>query len=382
MIRKAQEAEQREAEAKAAAEAAAAAAAAKGDDDEPEDEFAPPPHADRLGRARLIAQHAELILEATREGILEHELAAEGEDGCLQRLSELLRKDAQEKKRPFNPDEAKEVDEALEAFLPTRFGRYADSDPTMERRAKVLYMDLWREANDRLKPLLVARCGGEISASAAAEAEAKVQEPLERAATYVGVEPELWNKEVSLTLAELEAMIGPRVKRSITKARELYTTARDEEQQGPVGGGGGLLGRESGGGGLLGREGSNGGNGGLVPTKVQVLLAGNSSILPIVRRSFDEVFAGIDHERGTSGTARRPWRRARSRSASSRASSATRAAGSTSGPSTSSSGCRSRWASTAGSSASFRCSSGGPRRARCWCSTRASMSWSAAAWRT
>ena len=85
----------------------------------------------------------------------------------------------------------------------------------LERRAKVFYMDLWRAANARIKLLLVARCGKENTREAAAQARANVQEPLERLARYVGVDPKIWNDRVSISLDELERLIEPRLRRSI-----------------------------------------------------------------------------------------------------------------------------------------------------------------------
>lgn len=262
------------------------------DEDDDDEEFAPPPLDRRLAAARVIAQNAELILRAAAEGHLEHPLVVEGKDAFIEHLRDLLRAEAHELGRPFQPHDAERIDEAIERLIPTRFARYADTDPVMERRAKVLFMDLWREANDRLKPLLVARTGGDTSVEAAERASATVQEPLLRLARYVGVDPKLWNDRVVISLAELERMIEPRVRRTVTKARDLYLAAVDEDA--PASGA---------------PEEDDDGGAPLISTSVRrrpptrrarprltVLLTGNASILPIVRRTFAEVFRGIEHE--------------------------------------------------------------------------------------
>lgn len=270
------------------------AARAEEDDDE---EFAPPPLDRRVAAARVIAQNAEIILRAAAEGHLEHPLVAEGKDAFVEHLRDLLRAESHELGRPFQPQDAERIDEALERLMPTRFARYADADPVMERRAKVLFMDLWREANDRLKPLLVARTGGVTSLEAAEAASATVQEPLLRLARYVGVDPKLWNDRVVVSLAELERMIEPRVRRAVMKARDLYLAAADGEgAPAPEG---------------ADDEAAQADEGvPLISTaarrrpprarrarpRLTVLLTGNASILPLVRRTFAEVFRGLDHE--------------------------------------------------------------------------------------
>jgi hypothetical protein len=253
-----------------------------------DDEFAPPPRDRRLAACRLLVQHSDLILEAVTAGILEHPQASSGKDSWVERLRDLLHEQAREAERPFDPREAERVDEALETLVPTRFARYADEAPMMERRAKVFFMDLWREANDRLKPLLVARTGGDPSRDAAQQATACVQEPLERLAHYVGVDPKLWSDRVVISLAELDAMIEPRLRRAVVKARDLYLGAVDTEgERDPQPDPDALLStshhpRDQG-------EGAR-------RSDLTVLITGNSSILPVVHRTFADVFRGIDHE--------------------------------------------------------------------------------------
>ncbi len=263
------------------------------DDEDDDEEFAPPPLDRRLAAARVVAQNADVILRAAAEGHLEHPLVAEGKDAFIEHLRDLLRVESHELGRPFQPQDAERIDDALERLMPTRFARYADADPVMERRAKVLFMDLWREANDRLKPLLVARTGNDTGLEAAEQASATVQEPLLRLARYVGVDPKLWNDRVVVSLAELEHMIEPRVRRAVMKARDLYLVAAEGE---PAPG-------ED-----LGDE-ADDDAAPLISTsarrrprpkrarpRLTVLLTGNASILPLVRRTFGEVFRGVDHE--------------------------------------------------------------------------------------
>lgn len=268
--------------------------AAAAQDDWDDEEFAPPPLDKRLAAARVIAQNADVVLQASGEGHLEHPLVAEGKDAFIEHLRDLLRAQSHELGRPFQPQDAERIDEALERFMPTRFGRYADADPVMERRAKVFFMDLWREANDRLKPLLVARTGGDTSADAAVRATATVQEPLDRLARYVGIDPKVWNDRVTVTLAELEHMIEAPVRKAVHKARDLYLSAVEVEGDGAA---------------EVHDDVEDGTP--LISTsarrrpartvkrarpRLTVLLTGNSSILPLVRRTFAEVFRGVDHE--------------------------------------------------------------------------------------
>lgn len=267
-------------------------------DEEDDEEFAPPPLERRLAAARVVAQNADVILRAAAEGHLEHPLVVEGKDGFVEHVRDLLRAESQEVGRPFVSQDAERIDEALERLMPTRFARYADADPVMERRAKVLFMDLWREANDRLKPLLVARTAGDTSLEAAEAASATVQEPLLRLARFVGVDPKVWNDRVVVSLAELERMIEPRVRRAVMKARDLYLSAVDGEGASP---GAGFA--EDGdqdeldeGAPLISTSARRRPSPRRTRPRLTVLLTGNASILPLVRRTFAEVFRGVEHE--------------------------------------------------------------------------------------
>lgn len=256
-----------------------------------DEEFAAPPLDRRLAAARVITQHADVILRAAAEGHLEHPLVAEGRDAFVEHVRDLLRAQAHELGRPFVAQDAERIDEALERLMPTRFARYADQDPVMERRAKVLFMDLWREANDRLKPLLVARTGGDTSPAAAEAAAATVQEPLLRLARWVGVDPKVWNDRVSVSLAELEHMIEPRVRRAVHKARDLYLSAVDAE--GPDGA---PPDDDEEGAPLISTAARRRPRPRRARPRLTVLLTGNASILPLARRALAEAFQGVDHD--------------------------------------------------------------------------------------
>ena len=256
---------------------------APGDPWDEDDLLAAPPLEQRLELARMLVEHGDRLLEATAQG-QEQPGAGEEGDPSLEHLRRLLREWAAREGRPYDPGLAQRLLDAMERFLPTRFARYADQDPMLEQRAKVFFMDLWREANDRLKPLLVARAGEE-----GGEARASVQEPLERLARWVGVDPKVWNDRVSVSLAELEHMVAPRVRAAVTKARDLYLGAREaEEAPSPTA--------------RLRSEAERP----LLSTSAQrrpaelpqltVLVTGNSSILPVVRRAFAEVLVGVEHE--------------------------------------------------------------------------------------
>ena len=248
-----------------------------------EEELAAPPLEERLSLARLIVEHADRLLQATAQG-LDHPGAGESGDPCLAHLEDLLRAWAANEARPQDPALARRLMDAVERFLPTRFARYADQEPMLEQRAKVFFMDLWREANDRLKPLLVARASEHPAEDA--RARAHVQEPLERLARWVGVDPKSWNDRVAVSLAELEHMIAPRVRRAVARARDLYLGAREEGEPPPPPD---LRDEPP----LLSTAARRRPEG--LPPLV-VLVTGNSSILPIVRRSFAELFQGVEHE--------------------------------------------------------------------------------------
>lgn len=283
--------------------AGAAAPTGGGLSDGDEDDLPVPPLDRRLAWARLVARHAEVIVRAASEGVLEHPLVAEGRDAFVEHLRDLLRAECAEQGRAFDAADADRIDDALERLVPTRWGRHAATDPVLERAAKVLFLELWREANDRLKPLLVARAEQAAEADAPAapsgasfRVAARVQEPLERVARHTGVDPKVFSDEVEVTQVELERMIEPRLRRALEKARELHRNAADlaeppreplPEDRDPTPP---LLSSS--------RSQRRPGSGSLrrARGRLTLLLTGNSSILPAVRRLLGEAFAGVDHE--------------------------------------------------------------------------------------
>lgn len=265
---------------------------AAGDGEEPDD-LTPPPLERRIAWARLVAEHGDAIIQAAAQGGGTHPLCDEGKDAFLEHLRDLLRADAAEKGKAYRPELAEQLDEAIERLLPTRFARHGGLDPVAERRAKLLFMDLWREANDRLKPLLVARCADPLSAAAADAAKARVQEPLERAARWLGLDPKVWTGQVEVSLGELERMVEVRARGVLHRARDLYLGAaleptpasvlpapfeEDDDPVPPMSS-------------QLRPRGAPRAKG-----KLTILLTGNASILPLIRRELATEFEGIEHE--------------------------------------------------------------------------------------
>ncbi len=159
--------------------------------------------------------------------------------------------------RPFDRRELEQLINTIECIIPTKFRDYRDVDPFKEATAKELFYELWHEA-ETLKIMLVA----------SKDREVKISNVLKKTACYTGVDPMLFNEAVKISMDELDARVSPDIERNIKKAFNLYTSSLAGEQKGI-------------------RVRSKSKN---VTAKLKVLLAGNSSKLPIVRDRVLSIF--------------------------------------------------------------------------------------------
>ncbi len=170
---------------------------------------------------------------------------------------QLYEERCQDEGRPFDRRELAELLNTIELIIPTKFRDYRDVDPFKEATAKELFYELWHEA-ETLKIMLVASKSREV----------KISNVLKKTARYTGVDPMLFNQTVSLTMDQLEALISPAVEGNIRKAFNLYKNSLKGDSKG-----------------IMVRSKSKN-----VTARLKVLLAGNSSKLPIVRDRVLSIF--------------------------------------------------------------------------------------------
>jgi hypothetical protein len=221
-------------------------------------------------------------------------------------LAEALRSHAAEQKQALTGPEldqtARDLEWAMDLLVPTRWERFADLDkPHESRLARQIFYELWGEA-DQIK----IRCVIDESKAGT------VQGPLSGLAEYTGLDALIFN-EVRIELHELETAIEPDIRRTVEKAFGLWQRA---DKEGDAGGatrqGADEAAAPSGGGidfgasgprntadilsfGPTGAAAGAADLGAPTPTgpggrPVKVLLAGNGSKLPIIRRVFVETF--------------------------------------------------------------------------------------------
>jgi molecular chaperone DnaK (HSP70) len=118
------------------------------------------------------------------------------------------------------PDQASE--ELIEEVVATRWSSYADEAPHKELMAKKLFHELWLEA-DKLKLML--------SKGAAEAGQASIQAPLERLARFAGIDPKVFNDEVTLSLEELNAIVEAPIVAALEKAKALVDSGLEAAQQ-------------------------------------------------------------------------------------------------------------------------------------------------------
>jgi hypothetical protein len=179
--------------------------------------------------------------------------------------------------------EAEGLEDALDAVVPVRPDRIRDADPAREELEKALHCELWQEA-ERLKRRLVDKPTEALAPSG----------ELVRLARYAGVDAGLFQRSVKVELDELEALVYPRIRAFMARAKGLLERL---ESQAPatlissaasgvevVVDADSLRRRPA-----LGQDGPapplDGGN------RPQILLCGNGSRLPAVRRAVREVLS-------------------------------------------------------------------------------------------
>jgi hypothetical protein len=152
---------------------------------------------------------------------------------------------------------AKLLEDAMDTLLPTKFGLYEDDDPMKAELARKLFYDVWHEA-DLLKIRLSMSDSGRV----------KVTGVLKKVAKYMGIDPLVFN-EIEVSLENLNKHIEPRIVETIRKAHDLYQSVH----------------RSATGGLMVQKAGSSS-----EKPELRVIMCGNSSNLPIVRKKILEEF--------------------------------------------------------------------------------------------
>jgi len=167
----------------------------------------------------------------------------------------------------------KTLEGAIETLVPTRFATYQNVDPFKESVARKLFYELWNEA-DTMK----------VRLSQSEGRPCQVESQFRKLAKYAAVDPVCFN-EITFELGQLDKRIEPRVMETVSKAFKLYQNSRKAPKRGiTVGDRGGTPEEKN----------------------LRILLFGNSSNLPIVKRKFLEVFrcdpSSIAFDKGTAKT--------------------------------------------------------------------------------
>jgi hypothetical protein len=193
-----------------------------------------------------ILREEPIILRLIKEGgdIADAVMAQEKKDGSFVAEDQSRRR-------------ASLLSKAVDTLLPTRYGRYEDDDPMKAELARKLFYDIWHEA-DMLK----------IRLSMSEKGVEKVTGVLKKVAKYMGVDPMVFN-EVEVSIDDLNRHIEPRITETVKRAHALYQSVHTESS-----------------GGLMVRKGGASTDG----PELRVILCGNSSNLPIVRKKVLEVF--------------------------------------------------------------------------------------------
>ncbi|HZU99407.1 MAG TPA: hypothetical protein VFF73_22050 [Planctomycetota bacterium] len=184
--------------------------------------------------------------------------------------------------------EAESLEDALETVVPVRPERLVDADPAREELVKALHVELRQEA-ERLKRRLVDRPTEELAPSG----------ELTRLARYAGVDAAHFQRTVKVKLDELEAVIYPRIRDFVLRAKGLL------ERLEPLGPATTIVPQAEGvelvvDATALRRRPTRDAEG-PAPSfdgrgRPQVLLCGNGSRLPAVRRAVREVLSVGDDE--------------------------------------------------------------------------------------
>lgn len=163
---------------------------------------------------------------------------------------------------------AEQIDKAIETLVPTRWAVYESDDPEMELTARMLFYDLWHEA-DNLK----------IRLSSSGREEINVQGELKKIAKYTekfGLIDPVKFTEVVVRYEEMERHIEEPITKALKKAYALYKNQREKvtADKGVI-----VVGEEKG-----------------EKKVLKVILCGNSSNLPIVQKKVREVFKELPSE--------------------------------------------------------------------------------------
>jgi len=163
---------------------------------------------------------------------------------------------------------AEQVDKAIETLVPTRWAVYESEDPEMELTSRMVFYDIWHEA-DNLK----------IRLSSSGREAVNVQGELKKVAKYTekfGLVDPVKFTEISVRLDEMERHIEDAIVKVLKKAYNLYKNQREKvtADKGVI-----IVSEEKGEKKLL-----------------KVILCGNSSNLPIVMRKAREVFKELPPE--------------------------------------------------------------------------------------
>jgi molecular chaperone DnaK (HSP70) len=148
----------------------------------------------------------------------------------------------------------RQLEEAVETLVPTRFSNYTDVDPHKEILARKLFHELWHEV-DALK----------IRLSVAKGESRPIAGVLRNIAKYMGVDPILFN-EINFEMAQLEKRIDGKLTAAVRKAYDLFQ---------------GASGKSTGGISISNKADMS---------NLRVLLFGNSSHLPAVKTKVMEIF--------------------------------------------------------------------------------------------
>ncbi|MCX7703889.1 MAG: Hsp70 family protein [Planctomycetota bacterium] len=163
---------------------------------------------------------------------------------------------------------AEQIEKAIETLVPTKWAVYESEDPEMELTARMLFYDIWHEA-ENLK----------IRLSTSGREAVNLQGELKKVAKYTekfGLVDPVKFTEITVRVDEMERHIEEPIVKALKKAYALYKNQREKvtADKGVI-----VVGEEKGEKKLL-----------------KVILCGNSSNLPIVQRKAREVFKELPPE--------------------------------------------------------------------------------------
>ncbi|MCD4658423.1 MAG: hypothetical protein K8S87_12885 [Planctomycetes bacterium] len=146
---------------------------------------------------------------------------------------------------------AKKVEEAIEILVPTKYKVFElKNDPYMKRLAQQVFFELWREAENRKRDAVIK------------QHEVNIETPLHALKVYSTVDsPEF--REVKVGYKEIERSVEEDIKQAVRRAKGLYDNViRELKEEDPN----------------------------YDPWKLYVVLAGNSSRIPLVQNLLKESF--------------------------------------------------------------------------------------------